>query len=413
MGYNSSNRRMSVAERGTLSSRSSSRRSRVDKFKDVCKSFFTFLFSTVGLLFVLVGYILVGGALFNTIEGGFEDEKAKSHTLINDLVIGRTNSLALDIWNMTKYERIFHESNYTSKLKAKLVAYQRHLNDAIKKGYNGNLNHHNARRWTYIQSIIYSIVIITSIGYGHITCESDAGKLATMIYALFGLPITLMFLSNIGSPMANLVRFLYARVFCGYCNYVKRRNMRQKAVSLSAAVSHANALNYASSVATTDSGAVSSANESGGVGGGGGGGSGGKKQPTAAEETEILEFFEMHHNNDYKKITVPISLSLAILILYIFLGGMIFKSLEEWTLLDGIYFCFITLSTIGLGDKFPGKTINDSNTQIEFKIGVTAAYVLIGLSLCSMAISLMREKVSAKFRKIGIRLGIIDDPKFW
>lgn len=56
----------------------------------------------------------------------------------------------------------------------------------------------------------------------------------------------LLCLANIGTSMANLFRFLYARVCCGYCNYVKRRHIRMKAATLStAAVTHANALSYA------------------------------------------------------------------------------------------------------------------------------------------------------------------------
>ena len=61
----------------------------------------------------------------------------------------------------------------------------------------------------------------------------------------------LLCLANIGTSMANLFRFMYARVCCGYCNYVKRRHLRMKAASLStAAVTHANALSFAALAST-------------------------------------------------------------------------------------------------------------------------------------------------------------------
>ena len=40
---------------------------------------------------------------------------------------------------------------------------------------------------------------------------------------------------------------------------------------------------------------------------------------------------------------------------YIVLGAILYMQLENWSLEDSIYFCFITLTTIGLGDLVPGQ----------------------------------------------------------
>ncbi|RNA07569.1 potassium channel subfamily K member 18-like, partial [Brachionus plicatilis] len=111
-------------------------------------------------------------------------------------------------------------------------------------------------------------------------------------------------------------------------------------------------------------------------------------------------------------ITVPISITLFVLSNYILLGGIFFKTLEEWTVIEGVYFCFITLSTIGLGDYVPGNSINDSDTQAELKLVGCSLYLLIGLSLLVMCFNLMQEEVTAKFKKLAVRLGIIDDPNY-
>lgn len=127
-----------------------------------------------------------------------------------------------------------------------------------------------------------------------------------------------------------------------------------------------------------------------------------------------MDLFENDNMSvDYKKITVPISVTLLILSTYIILGGIIFKSLEGWSVLDGVYFCFITLSTIGLGDFVPGNSINDSDNESEYKLAGCSLFLLIGLSLVAMCFSLMQEEVTAKFRKVAVRLGILDDPNFW
>ena len=435
---------------------------RIEQFKNVCKKITTFLFSRVGLCFVVIGYVVVGGFIFKSIEGSYEEEKAKNKTLINDVVNTRTENLVNEIWNMTKFELVFHEKNYTNKIKAKLIDYQKNLTDAFKEGYKGNSNH-TIIKWTFPGSILYSVTIVTTIGYGHITCETDAGKIATIFYAIVGIPMMLLCLANIGTSMANLFRFLYARVCCGYCNYVKRRHIRMKAATLtSAAASHANAISYAALTSTnlivnpsmqtiieqqkagiglspelgekealdaslltniipanklnpiplnskeSDLALKLNPSESNKLIA-----SAGMVKTPTGNEADLIELFDESNSVDYRKITVPISITLFILSSYILLGGILFKTLEEWTVLDGVYFCFITLSTIGLGDYVPGNSINDSDTQAELKLVGCSFYLLMGLSLIAMCFNLMQEEVSAKFRRLAVRLGIIDDHNFW
>jgi hypothetical protein len=434
---------------------------RIEQFKNVCKKITTFLFSRVGLCFVVIGYVVVGGFIFKSIEGSYEEEKAKNKTLINDVVNTRTENLVNEIWNMTKFELVFHEKNYTNKIKAKLIDYQKNLTDAFKEGYKGNSNH-TIIKWTFPGSILYSVTIVTTIGYGHITCETDAGKIATIFYAIVGVPMMLLCLANIGTSMANLFRFLYAKVCCGYCNYVKRRHIRMKAATLtSAAASHANAISYAALTSTNlivnpSMQTIIEQQKAGMMGDSLGekealdashltniipanklnpiplnskeselalklnpsesnklvASAGMAKTPTG-NEADLIELFDESNSVDYRKITVPISITLFILSSYILLGGILFKTLEEWTVLDGVYFCFITLSTIGLGDYVPGNSINDSDTQAELKLVGCSFYLLMGLSLIAMCFNLMQEEVSAKFRRLAVRLGIIDDPNFW
>lgn len=136
---------------------------KLEKFKNACKKFTTFLFSRVGLCFVVVGYVVVGGFIFKHIEGAYEEEeKANNKTLKNDMD-SLTDHLIFDIWNMTKYELVFHEKNYTSKLRDKLDVYQKNLTESVKEGFKGNSNQ-NVTKWTLPGSILYSVTIVTTIG---------------------------------------------------------------------------------------------------------------------------------------------------------------------------------------------------------------------------------------------------------
>jgi hypothetical protein len=131
---------------------------------------------------------------------------------------------------------------------------------------------------------------------------------------------------------------------------------------------------------------------------------------TSQSSPNVVEFVD-NFNIDYRKTTIPISITLSLLSSYLFLGAVLFSEWENWTFLDGAYFCFVTLATIGLGDLVPGKSI--TSTQVEGKLVICALYVLFGLSLMAMCFNLMQEEVRAKFRRLGNKLGIIDDPNFW
>ena len=52
---------------------------------------------------------------------------------------------------------------------------------------------------------------------------------------------------------------------------------------------------------------------------------------------------------------MPIIVSLCVMMAYIVLGAILYMQLENWSLEDSTYFCFITLTTIGLGDLVPGQ----------------------------------------------------------
>ena len=129
---------------------------RMEQFKNVCKKFTSFFFSRVGLCFVVVGYVVIGGFIFQKIEG--KDELAE-----NFEILSKTDNLIFEIWNMSKYEILFHEVNFTHKIRDKVTLYQRHLVDAVQKGYKGEDGQVEGK-WTYPGSILYSITIITTIG---------------------------------------------------------------------------------------------------------------------------------------------------------------------------------------------------------------------------------------------------------
>jgi len=107
------------------------------------------------------------------------------------------------------------------------------------------------------------------------------------------------------------------------------------------------------------------------------------------------------------RVTVPVFICLIIIVGYIFGGAVLFTLWEDWDILTGSYFCFITLSTIGFGDIVPGTEENQWASRE--KLVLCALWLAFGLSLLAMCFNLMQEEVREKFRRVGLKLGIIKD----
>merc|ERR1740128_1251272 len=95
------------------------------------------------------------------------------------------------------------------------------LNAMKQRGWDGNEDL-GKRKWTLAGSLFYSIIIISTIGYGDQTPKTQWGKIATIIYSLMGISLFMICLVNIGDSMANMFRFLYWRVCCVLCTTRKK-----------------------------------------------------------------------------------------------------------------------------------------------------------------------------------------------
>ena len=94
------------------------------------------------------------------------------------------------------------------------------------------------------------------------------------------------------------------------------------------------------------------------------------------------------------EVAVPITVTVIFMGLYIFGGAALFCKWEGWDLISSVYFTFITLTTIGFGDMIPGSSFHGEMTVAQVaEMMFTTIYLLFGLALISMGISLSSEQV--------------------
>lgn len=109
-----------------------------------------------------------------------------------------------------------------------------------------------------------------------------------------------------------------------------------------------------------------------------------------------IEFFFLSKQID-DEFNLPISLALFILIAYILCGATVYSIFEEkWTFFQSCYFVFVSMSTIGFGDYVPEQPI---------RMMISIIYFIFGLSLTSMCINVIQEKMSDSFRRASAKIG--------
>ncbi|XP_026744621.1 uncharacterized protein LOC113505940 [Trichoplusia ni] len=177
------------------------------------------VFSHFVMISLVVAYCILGAVTFEKLEAQHEREVKENISQI------RSNTTQ-SIWTMTRTVPLFNQTNWTSEVVDMLKDFENAILLEMKvRGWDGNESTDHIQ-WTFTGALFYSIIVITTIGYGHIAPKTQTGKVVTIFYAILGIPLMLLCLSNIGDVMASSFRFLYWRVCCYVCTRPPKRRHR-------------------------------------------------------------------------------------------------------------------------------------------------------------------------------------------
>ncbi len=67
----------------------------------------------------------------------------------------------------------------------------------------GTVSYHFLEGWSWIDSLYFSVITLTTIGYGDYSPPTDTGKLFTIVYILAGVGVILGFINAVYSHYKN------------------------------------------------------------------------------------------------------------------------------------------------------------------------------------------------------------------
>ncbi|XP_020793181.1 potassium channel subfamily K member 5b isoform X2 [Boleophthalmus pectinirostris] len=161
--------------------------------------------------------------------------------------------------------------------------------------------------WDWGNSVIFAASIVTTIGYGNVAPKTERGRVFCILYGLCGIPLCLVWISQLGSFFGDRARRL-------------SQVMIRKGVSV-------------------------------------------KK----------VQF------------TCTVCFLLWGLIVHLVIPPFVFMSVEGWTYLEGLYFSFITLTTVGFGDYVAG--VNPNIQYPRLYRALVEVWIYMGLAWLSLFFS--------------------------
>ena len=120
----------------------------------------------------------------------------------------------------------------------------------------------------------------------------------------------------------------------------------------------------------------------------------------------VRQFDRRVYNRETEKLEIKTAVIAFILLLIIVIFPAFgFEGFEDWSYFESVYFCFVTLSTIGFGDFVPGK-IKETGDQsdaiyvmLEF---LNLIYMVLGLAVMSGVIVSISGVIEEKTKNISM-----------
>jgi len=271
--------------------------------------------------------------------------------------------------------------------------------DELRRDYANRIAHVDDelwRNWDFFGSLFYCFGLVTTIGYGTIHPITVGGKLFTCVYAVVGIPLNVCLFARLGSAVLPLT--------LGPCLDRKRARLEATLGDVHSGLK--------STLSGTESGELKPDDVARVI----------KDAMPAIPRRTILRFVaeadtagdgnSMLHYEEYLLVVqhitewaftrVEFAVSLLLLLLLLLICSILLPLLKEsWHGVDGLYFCIITWTTIGLGDYIPEPMEGPSSAHEHIEGWFW--FFAPGLTLVATVISTFMNAFGSMLRDLATR----------
>lgn len=188
------------------------------------------------------------------------------------------------------------------------------------------------QNWSFGQAVFFSGTVLTTIGYGDVYPQTEMGKVFCIIFASFGIPITLLLLYAI-------IERLMVKTSKVLTIFVEKVQPVLNKVALT-------------------------------------------QQPVERPHMHVLFAFLC---------------TFMVLVFLFLIPAAVYADIEDWSFLNAFYYCFISLSTVGLGDYVPGDSESQKHRHL-YKIFSTL-YLIVGVMVMVWLLEIYSEIPEFNFYK--------------
>ncbi|XP_060101005.1 potassium channel subfamily K member 16 [Heteronotia binoei] len=135
---------------------------------------------TLTLVLGYLFYLLLGALVFQLLE---KQAEAKSR-------------------DQFQLEKLKFLQNYTCLDQQALEQFVQVIMEAWEKGVHPEGNSTNPSNWDFSNSFFFAGTVVTTIGYGNLAPSTVPGQVFCIFYALFGVPLNLAFLNQLGKGLS-------------------------------------------------------------------------------------------------------------------------------------------------------------------------------------------------------------------